>query len=82
MIKPYKLADEEFSPSRNSSPLTVPPVEEKEDKKINRVIKERRLRGKNKIKYPVRYTNQVHEEEWLAESDKISRRFRPEYSYK
>ncbi|MBW0492563.1 hypothetical protein O181_032278 [Austropuccinia psidii MF-1] len=47
LIKPYQQADNELFPSRNPTPLTVPPVEQSEDKKIKKVIKERRLRGKN-----------------------------------
>ncbi|MBW0549744.1 hypothetical protein O181_089459 [Austropuccinia psidii MF-1] len=46
-IKPYQPADKELFPLRNPAPLTVPPVEQKEDKKIKKVIKEKRLRGKN-----------------------------------
>ncbi|MBW0544408.1 hypothetical protein O181_084123 [Austropuccinia psidii MF-1] len=65
------------------TPLTVPPVEQSEDKKIKKVIKEMRLRGKNQREYLVRYRNPVHEHEWLAESDipdsdKLLRRFRHE----
>ncbi|MBW0494692.1 hypothetical protein O181_034407 [Austropuccinia psidii MF-1] len=81
-IKPYQPADKELFPLRNPTPLTVPPVEHSEDKKIKKFIKER-LRGKNKREYLVRYRNPVHEDEWLAESeipdsDKLSRRFRRE----
>ncbi|MBW0570368.1 hypothetical protein O181_110083 [Austropuccinia psidii MF-1] len=81
LIKPYKPADKELFPSRNPTSITVPPVEQNEDKKINKVIKERRLRGKNQREYLVRYRNPVHEDEWLAESeipnsDKLLRRFR------
>ncbi|MBW0587445.1 hypothetical protein O181_127160 [Austropuccinia psidii MF-1] len=70
-------------PFQNPTPLTVPPVEQNEDKKIKKVIKERRLRGKNQREYLVRYRNPVHEDEWLAESeipdsDKLLRRFRHE----
>ncbi|MBW0575846.1 hypothetical protein O181_115561 [Austropuccinia psidii MF-1] len=83
LIKPYQPADKELFPLRNPTPLTVPPVEKNEDKKINKVIKERRLRGKNQREYLVRYRNPVHEDEWLAESeipdsDKLLRRFRHE----
>ncbi|MBW0592038.1 hypothetical protein O181_131753 [Austropuccinia psidii MF-1] len=82
-MKPYQPADKELSPSRNTTPLTVPPVEQNEDKKINKVIKERRLRGKNQREYLVRYRNAVHEDEWMAEfeipdSDKLLRIFRHE----
>ncbi|MBW0536194.1 hypothetical protein O181_075909 [Austropuccinia psidii MF-1] len=83
LVKPYQPADKELFPLRNPTPLTVPPVEQNEDKKIKKVIKERRLRGKNQREYLVRYRNAVHEDEWLAESDipdsdKHLRRFRHE----
>ncbi|MBW0577802.1 hypothetical protein O181_117517, partial [Austropuccinia psidii MF-1] len=83
LIKTYQPADKELFPLRNPTPLTVPPVEQNEDKKIKKVIKERRLRGKNQREYLVRYRNPVHENQWLAElgipdSDKLLRRFRHE----
>ncbi|MBW0537595.1 hypothetical protein O181_077310 [Austropuccinia psidii MF-1] len=83
LIKPYQPTDKELFPLRNPTPLTVPPVEQDEDKKIKKVIKERRLRGKNQREYLVRYRNPVHEDEWLVESeipdsDKLLRRFRHE----
>ncbi|MBW0498243.1 hypothetical protein O181_037958 [Austropuccinia psidii MF-1] len=76
-------ADKELFPLRNPTPLNVPPVEQIEDKKIKKVIKERRLRGKKQREYLVRYRNPVHEDKWLAESgipdsDKLSRIFRHE----
>ncbi|MBW0538632.1 hypothetical protein O181_078347 [Austropuccinia psidii MF-1] len=45
LIKPYKTAEKELFPLRNSTPLTVPPVEQSEENNIKKVIKERRLRG-------------------------------------
>ncbi|MBW0498306.1 hypothetical protein O181_038021 [Austropuccinia psidii MF-1] len=39
LIKPYQPADKELFPSRNTPPLTVPPVEQNEDKKIKYFIK-------------------------------------------
>ncbi|MBW0593009.1 hypothetical protein O181_132724 [Austropuccinia psidii MF-1] len=83
LIKPYQQTDKELFPLRNPTPLTVPPVEHNEDKKIKRVIKERRLGGKKKREYLVRYRSPVHEDEWLEESDipdsdKLLRRFRHE----
>ncbi|MBW0520681.1 hypothetical protein O181_060396 [Austropuccinia psidii MF-1] len=83
LIKPYQPAEKEFFPLRNPTPLTVPPVEQSEDRKLKKVIKERRLRGKNQGEYLVRYRNIVHEDEWLAkseipDSDKLLRRFRHE----
>ncbi|MBW0592629.1 hypothetical protein O181_132344 [Austropuccinia psidii MF-1] len=83
LIKHYQPTDKELFPLRNPTPLTVPPVEQCKDRKIKKVIKERRLRGKNQREYLVRYRNPVHEDEWLAESeipysDKLLRRLRHE----
>ncbi|MBW0466265.1 hypothetical protein O181_005980 [Austropuccinia psidii MF-1] len=83
LIKPYQTADKELFLLRNPNTLTLPPVEQIEDKKINKLIKERRLGGKNQREYIGRYSNTVHDDEWLAESeipdsDKILRRFRHE----
>ncbi|MBW0558172.1 hypothetical protein O181_097887 [Austropuccinia psidii MF-1] len=83
LIKLYQTADKELFPLRNPTPLTVPPMEQNEAKKIKKVTKERRLRGKNQREYLFRYRNPVHEGEWLAESDipdsdKLLRRFRHE----
>ncbi|MBW0520150.1 hypothetical protein O181_059865 [Austropuccinia psidii MF-1] len=83
LIKPYQPADKELFPLRNPTPFTVPPVEQNEDKKIKKVIKERRLRHKNQREYLVRYRDPVHEYEWLAESEildseKLLRRVRHE----
>ncbi|MBW0587968.1 hypothetical protein O181_127683 [Austropuccinia psidii MF-1] len=80
-MKPYQSAEKELFPLRKPTPLAVPIVEQSEDKNLKKVIKERRLRGKNQRQYLVRYTNPVHEDEWLAESevpdsDKLLRRFR------
>ncbi|MBW0573236.1 hypothetical protein O181_112951, partial [Austropuccinia psidii MF-1] len=69
LIKLYQPADKELFPLRNPTSLTVPPVEQNEDKKINKVIKERRLRGKNQREYLVRYRIPVHSDEWLVESE-------------
>ncbi|MBW0564442.1 hypothetical protein O181_104157 [Austropuccinia psidii MF-1] len=83
LIKSYQPAYKELFPMRNPSPLAIPPVEQSEDKKIEKVIKERGLRGENQREYPIRYRNPVHEDEWLAEPeipdfDKLLRRFRHE----
>ncbi|MBW0565074.1 hypothetical protein O181_104789 [Austropuccinia psidii MF-1] len=69
LIKPYEPADKGLFPLRNQTSLTVPPVEQNEDKNIKKFIKERSLRGKNHREYLVRYRNPVHEDEWLAESE-------------
>ncbi|MBW0493442.1 hypothetical protein O181_033157 [Austropuccinia psidii MF-1] len=83
LIKPDQPDDKELFSLRNPTPLTVPPVEKSEDKRIKKVIKEKRLRGKYQREYLVRYRNPVHEDEWLAESvipdsDKLLGRFRHE----
>ncbi|MBW0488223.1 hypothetical protein O181_027938 [Austropuccinia psidii MF-1] len=54
-MKSYQPADKVLFPLRNPTILTVPPVEQSEDKKMKKVIEERRLRGKNQIEYLVRY---------------------------
>ncbi|MBW0579119.1 hypothetical protein O181_118834 [Austropuccinia psidii MF-1] len=69
LIKTYKPTDKELFPLRNPTPLIVPPVEQSEDKRIRKVIKERRPRGKNQREHLVRYRNPVHEDEWLVESE-------------
>ncbi|MBW0575216.1 hypothetical protein O181_114931 [Austropuccinia psidii MF-1] len=69
LMKPYQPASKKLFPLRNPTPLTVPPVEQDEDKKINKFIKERRQRGKNQREDLTRGRNPVHEDEWLAESE-------------
>ncbi|MBW0568642.1 hypothetical protein O181_108357 [Austropuccinia psidii MF-1] len=83
LINLYQPTEKELFPLRNPTPLTVPTVEQDEDKKIKKVIEKRRLRGKNQKEYLARYRSPVHEDEWLAESeipdsDKLLRRFRHE----
>ncbi|MBW0465837.1 hypothetical protein O181_005552 [Austropuccinia psidii MF-1] len=43
LIKPYQPVEKELFPSRNPTPLNVPPVEQNEDKKTKKVIKKRNL---------------------------------------
>ncbi|MBW0478043.1 hypothetical protein O181_017758 [Austropuccinia psidii MF-1] len=62
LIKPYQLTDKELFPLRNPTPLTLPPVEQGEDKKIKKYIYFWRLRAKNQREYLVRYRNPVHED--------------------
>ncbi|MBW0571870.1 hypothetical protein O181_111585 [Austropuccinia psidii MF-1] len=47
LIKPFEKADKELFSSMNPTPLTVPQVEQSEDRKIKKFIKERRLQGKD-----------------------------------
>ncbi|MBW0576517.1 hypothetical protein O181_116232 [Austropuccinia psidii MF-1] len=62
LIKPYQPTDKELFPLRNPATLTVPQVEQSEDKKIKKVMKEGRLGGKNQIEYLFRYRNPVQED--------------------
>ncbi|MBW0476354.1 hypothetical protein O181_016069 [Austropuccinia psidii MF-1] len=83
LIKPYQPAEKKLLPLRNPTPLTVPPVEQSEDKKIKEVIEESRLSSKNQRETFFRYRSPVHEDEWREESeipelDKLLRRFRHE----
>ncbi|MBW0463522.1 hypothetical protein O181_003237 [Austropuccinia psidii MF-1] len=47
LIKPCHPADSECFPLRNPTPFTVPPVEKTVDKEIKKLMKQRRLKGKN-----------------------------------
>ncbi|MBW0559524.1 hypothetical protein O181_099239 [Austropuccinia psidii MF-1] len=38
LINPYQPTDKELFPLRNPTPLTVPPVEQSEDKKIHKLM--------------------------------------------
>ncbi|MBW0571643.1 hypothetical protein O181_111358 [Austropuccinia psidii MF-1] len=83
LVKHYTSSDKELFPLRNETPLEVPPLEPSEEKKVLKVLKERRLRGKNEREYLVRYRNPQHEDEWIGESkipdsQKFLRRFRHE----
>ncbi|MBW0503666.1 hypothetical protein O181_043381 [Austropuccinia psidii MF-1] len=46
LINPYSSSDKGLFPSRNKPPLKIPPLEEGEEKKILKVLKERRTRNK------------------------------------
>ncbi|MBW0553775.1 hypothetical protein O181_093490 [Austropuccinia psidii MF-1] len=63
LVKHYTSSDKELFPLRNETPLEVPPLDQSEDKKVLKVLKERRLRGKNEREYLVRYKNPQHEDE-------------------
>ncbi|MBW0561975.1 hypothetical protein O181_101690 [Austropuccinia psidii MF-1] len=83
LIKPYSSSDKELFPLRNKPPLEIPPLEEGEEKKIVKVLKETRKRNKKEREYLVRYRNPTHKDGWLLEkdikiSDKLLRRFRHE----
>ncbi|MBW0466129.1 hypothetical protein O181_005844 [Austropuccinia psidii MF-1] len=81
--KPYRSSEKELFPLRNKPPLEIPLLEEGEEKKIVKVLKERRTRNKKEREYLVRYRNPTQEDEWLLEKDiknseKLLRRFRHE----
>ncbi|MBW0529618.1 hypothetical protein O181_069333 [Austropuccinia psidii MF-1] len=83
LIKPYSSNDKELFSLRNKPPLEIPPLEEGEEKKIVKVLKERRTRNKKEREYIVRYRNPTQEDEWLLEKDiknanKLLRRLRHE----
>ncbi|MBW0514387.1 hypothetical protein O181_054102 [Austropuccinia psidii MF-1] len=69
LIKPYSSSDKELFPPRNKSPLEIPPLEEREEKKIVKVLKESRIRNKKERGYLVRYRNPIKENEFLLEKD-------------
>ncbi|MBW0574752.1 hypothetical protein O181_114467 [Austropuccinia psidii MF-1] len=81
LIKPYSSSEKELFPLRNKTPLEIPPLEEGEEKKIVKVLKERRIRNKKEREYLLRYRNSTQEDEWLLEkdttnADKLLRSFR------
>ncbi|MBW0532474.1 hypothetical protein O181_072189 [Austropuccinia psidii MF-1] len=76
LVKHYTPSDKELFPLRNELPLEVPPLNQSEEAKVLKVLKERRLRGKNEREYLVRYRNPQHKDEWIvAEKIPDSQRF-------
>ncbi|MBW0562032.1 hypothetical protein O181_101747 [Austropuccinia psidii MF-1] len=66
LVKNYTSSDKELFPLRNETPVEVHPLDQSEEKKVLKVLKERRLRGKNEREYLVRYRNPQHEDEWIV----------------
>ncbi|MBW0582620.1 hypothetical protein O181_122335 [Austropuccinia psidii MF-1] len=66
LVKHYTSSDKELFPLRNETPLEVPPLDQSEEKKVIKVLKEGRLRGKYEREYLVRYKNPQHEDEWIV----------------
>ncbi|MBW0533546.1 hypothetical protein O181_073261 [Austropuccinia psidii MF-1] len=66
LVNNYTSSDKELFPLRNETSLEVPPIHQSEEKKVLKVLKERRLRGKNEREYLVRYRNSQHEDEWIV----------------
>ncbi|MBW0504507.1 hypothetical protein O181_044222 [Austropuccinia psidii MF-1] len=80
LMKAYSSSNKELVPLRNKPPLEIPPLEDEGEKKIVKVLKERRTRNK-KMGYLVRYRNPTQEDEWILDkdinnADKLLRRFR------
>ncbi|MBW0547787.1 hypothetical protein O181_087502 [Austropuccinia psidii MF-1] len=80
LIKPYSSRDKELFPLRNKHPLKISPLEEGEEKKIVKVLKEIRTRNKKEREYLVRYKIPAQEDELLLEkditnADKLLRKF-------
>ncbi|MBW0562021.1 hypothetical protein O181_101736 [Austropuccinia psidii MF-1] len=83
LVKNYTSSDKELFPLRNETSLEVPPLDQSEEKNILKVLKEKRLRGKDEREYLVRYKNPQHEDEWIVaekipNSHRFLRRFRHE----
>ncbi|MBW0475474.1 hypothetical protein O181_015189 [Austropuccinia psidii MF-1] len=81
--KPYISSDKELFPLRNKPSLEILPLEEGEERKIVKVLKNRRTRHKKEREYLVRYRTPAQENEWLLgkdinNSDKLLRRLRNE----
>ncbi|MBW0564470.1 hypothetical protein O181_104185 [Austropuccinia psidii MF-1] len=60
LVKHYTSSDKELFLFRNETPLDVPPLDKSEEKKVLKVLEERRLRGKIERGYLVRYSNPQH----------------------
>ncbi|MBW0535711.1 hypothetical protein O181_075426 [Austropuccinia psidii MF-1] len=83
LIRPYSSSGKKLFPLRNKPPLEIPPLEEGGEKKIMKVLKQRRTRNKKEREYLVGYRNPTQEDEWLLEKDikkfyKLLRRIRHE----
>ncbi|MBW0545982.1 hypothetical protein O181_085697 [Austropuccinia psidii MF-1] len=62
MIKPYSSSDKALFPLRNTPPLEIPPSEAGEEKKIVKVLKQRRTRNKKERENLSRYRNPMQED--------------------
>ncbi|MBW0476547.1 hypothetical protein O181_016262 [Austropuccinia psidii MF-1] len=62
LVKHDTSSDKELCPVRNETPLEVPPFDQSEEKKVLKVLKERRLKQKSEREYLVSYRNPQHED--------------------
>ncbi|MBW0563444.1 hypothetical protein O181_103159 [Austropuccinia psidii MF-1] len=60
LVKHYTSSEKELFHLRNETLLKVPPLDQSEEKRVLKVLKERRLRGENEREYLVRYKNPQH----------------------
>ncbi|MBW0487314.1 hypothetical protein O181_027029 [Austropuccinia psidii MF-1] len=80
LMHPYTSSDKELFPLIDKPPLDIPPLEEEEEKKIVKVLQEKKTRNKEESKYLVGYKDPDQEDQWIIEkyiknSDRLSRRF-------
>ncbi|MBW0493629.1 hypothetical protein O181_033344 [Austropuccinia psidii MF-1] len=81
LIKAYISSDKDSFPLRSKPQIEIPPLEEGEEKKIVKVLKERRTRNKKKREYLVGHRKPAQEDGWLLEKEitnsyKLLRRLR------
>ncbi|MBW0504666.1 hypothetical protein O181_044381 [Austropuccinia psidii MF-1] len=68
LVNLYTSSDKELFHLRNQTPLQVLPLDQIEEEKLLKFLKEIILRGKNESEFLVRYRNPQHEDKWLSES--------------
>ncbi|MBW0560205.1 hypothetical protein O181_099920 [Austropuccinia psidii MF-1] len=83
LVNHYTSSNKELFTLRNETPLEVPPLDQCDEKKVLKFLKERRLKGKDEREYLVRYRNPQHEDEGIVaekidDSQRFLRRFRHE----
>ncbi|MBW0534932.1 hypothetical protein O181_074647 [Austropuccinia psidii MF-1] len=66
LVNHYTSSDRELFALRSEKTLDVPPLDQSKEKKVLKVLKERRLRGKDEREYFVRYKNPQHEDQWIV----------------
>ena len=82
LLKHYSESDSELFPLRKITPdVDYPPLEPPEVKIVQKILKEKIMRGVKDKLYLVRYRNPIHEDEWLPakeipNADKFLRRHR------
>ncbi|MBW0584745.1 hypothetical protein O181_124460 [Austropuccinia psidii MF-1] len=82
LVKHYTSSEKELFPLRNETLLQVTLLYNSEEKKVLKVLKERRL-GRGEREYLIRYKYPQHKDEWIVveripDSQRFLRRFRHE----